>query len=673
MASKSKRRRRVLGASCILAALIVASSSFAWFTSKDEVTNRLSANADYGVSIVESFAPPANWLPGQTVNKDVYATNTGSVAAYVKESVSGTLTITTEKDTTEKTEQSIKLTEEERYVMEAGAYLAYAPADSQAEVGRKIVVRPKDASIPKQTDFAPDAEGLYVFRRVIKVAADTTETFEYAGYYFDGTDFYKITNLTYALANATDNAGDNIQTDGNLASAQAGFAELETKVIEPTKLEYINATTGSGAARAAEAGLERGDYLLATYDTGSAKSEANLKALAAAYDAAIHDMQYAMSVSSAAAAAANTADAETQDKLQALQEKEADYNDAVLAFNAAKGVLDAATVTKTNADARAERAQAVVDELTPKVEAAQQAVADAEQAITDANYTSDAAAFEAELQAFWTDDDTAITEGDFPGADQLTVEQLEAFKAWIGTDTEQHNYYSLCADKLIADYNLANAQSELTRAQDNKSAADTAVTNATQALEAAQQDYNDKQDAMNTAGDAYRTALNEYTAALRASNGADAALEEATNALEAATAARQAAQDAYDQAVEAGLSSDGSIRVWIKLANVLRGVPGHWSMIFSGTTNKADFYWNNILESEETTAKLIDSVTLDKRVTQDVYENFDFDLNIELNSVQINYAEDGKTILADGTGEVLGATATLQNPTNINTLVNWAN
>ena len=50
MASKSKRRRKVLGASCILAALIIAGSSFAWFTSKDEVANRLTATADYGVS-----------------------------------------------------------------------------------------------------------------------------------------------------------------------------------------------------------------------------------------------------------------------------------------------------------------------------------------------------------------------------------------------------------------------------------------------------------------------------------------------------------------------------------------------------------------------------------------------------------------------------------------------
>ena len=100
MASKSKRRGRVFRASCILAALIIAGSSFAWFTSKDEVTNRLSANADYDVSIVESYAPPKNWLPGQEVNKDVYAVNTGTVDAFVEETVSGILTVTKEvKDT----------------------------------------------------------------------------------------------------------------------------------------------------------------------------------------------------------------------------------------------------------------------------------------------------------------------------------------------------------------------------------------------------------------------------------------------------------------------------------------------------------------------------------------------------------------------------------------------
>lgn len=84
MASNSKRRRRVLGASCILAALIIAGSSFAWFTSKDEVTNRLTASSNYGVTIAENFTPPENWIPGQKINKDVGVVNTGNVDAFAR-------------------------------------------------------------------------------------------------------------------------------------------------------------------------------------------------------------------------------------------------------------------------------------------------------------------------------------------------------------------------------------------------------------------------------------------------------------------------------------------------------------------------------------------------------------------------------------------------------------
>jgi len=169
MASKSKKRRRVLGASCILAALIIAGSSFAWFTSKDEVTNRLTASSDYGVSIVESFAPPKNFLPGQEVNKDVYATNTGSIAAFVEETVSSKLSIVKDVDTattwgttivgtetvnsgvietnkigaeTITIEDCVELTKDEYYSIEAGAYLAYKPYASQAELGNIIVSYP---------------------------------------------------------------------------------------------------------------------------------------------------------------------------------------------------------------------------------------------------------------------------------------------------------------------------------------------------------------------------------------------------------------------------------------------------------------------------------------------------------------------------------------------------
>ena len=95
MASKKKIRRRVFGASCILAALIVAGASFAWFSSSDEVTNQLTATADYGVSIVEDFTPPKDMTPGQEVTKTAAAVNTGNVDAFVRVALENKLNITT--------------------------------------------------------------------------------------------------------------------------------------------------------------------------------------------------------------------------------------------------------------------------------------------------------------------------------------------------------------------------------------------------------------------------------------------------------------------------------------------------------------------------------------------------------------------------------------------------
>lgn len=262
MASNSKKRRRVLGASCILAALIVAGSTFAWFTSRDEVTNRLHANGEYGVSVVESYDPPAEWLPGQLVEKDVYATNTGSVAAFVREDISGVLTVTTESATAAKTANSIKLTTEEVFVKEAGASLAFKPAASAANLGNITVVRADDQTTPAKTTFTPDAEGLYVFKRTVKVAANGTETYSYDGYYFvpaagEGASatpaaYYKISNLQVTADN---NAGH-----GLLSAATAGFAEDVQAVVDPVAMNYVAATR----------------TLVATYDTKPADDENGL-------------------------------------------------------------------------------------------------------------------------------------------------------------------------------------------------------------------------------------------------------------------------------------------------------------------------------------------------------------------------------------------------------------
>lgn len=97
---KSAKEKRVLIGSVVVATAIVAGSTFAWFSSKDEVTNRLTASADYNVSIVEDFQPPKDWIPGQTVNKDVSAVNTGNVDAFVRMWLDGKLRLLKETEKT---------------------------------------------------------------------------------------------------------------------------------------------------------------------------------------------------------------------------------------------------------------------------------------------------------------------------------------------------------------------------------------------------------------------------------------------------------------------------------------------------------------------------------------------------------------------------------------------
>ncbi|MBR1384931.1 MAG: BsaA family SipW-dependent biofilm matrix protein [Ruminococcus sp.] len=90
---KSAREKRVLIGALGVAAVIMAGSTFAWFTSKDEVTNRLSASAKYDVSIAEDFQPPEDWIPGQEINKDVSAVNTGNVDAFVRMWLEGEMSV----------------------------------------------------------------------------------------------------------------------------------------------------------------------------------------------------------------------------------------------------------------------------------------------------------------------------------------------------------------------------------------------------------------------------------------------------------------------------------------------------------------------------------------------------------------------------------------------------
>jgi alternate signal-mediated exported protein len=392
MASNSKKRRRVLGVSCILAALIIASSSFAWFTSKDEVTNRLSANADYGVSIVESFAPPENWLPGQQVNKDVYAVNTGNVAAFVEETVSGVLSIVTEEAYTtvenKPDADSVKLSAAEVYVIEDGSYLVYKPAASNLTLGNKVVaMNPDFADKTKYAsgdgDFGPDAAGLYVFRRYINVDGTSdpfgAETFKYVGYYYDGQDFYEVTDLKVTPDNVADYAADEIFTDGNLADVTSYkfVKEVKERVVPNLVFEAKDEN--------------HPNRLVATYKTETAAGEGAISNLAkdyddalVAYEDAVEEYKAALRDKESTDGTAATANSNLQDALDALRA-------ARNALKTAEDDRDAKKTAKEKAEQAVTAAENALEQANQAVAAAQADINDRQRADNEAKDAVDAA------------------------------------------------------------------------------------------------------------------------------------------------------------------------------------------------------------------------------------------------------------------------------------------
>ena len=81
---KMSRKKKLMAVGTTVTAIaLVASSSFAWFTTSTSAKNRLQT-ADFNPAIVEDFTPPTEWKPGETVNKDASITNMGTGDALVR-------------------------------------------------------------------------------------------------------------------------------------------------------------------------------------------------------------------------------------------------------------------------------------------------------------------------------------------------------------------------------------------------------------------------------------------------------------------------------------------------------------------------------------------------------------------------------------------------------------
>lgn len=180
MEKNKKKQRKLMVMSVVVALLIVIGGTFAWFTSKDEVTNHLAADGKYGVSITETFKPTDNWVPGQEITKDVKSINTGNIDAFVRLNLASKLAVngleTTTEAPTADAQNYVTLTEAEAVALQAGGY-RYVEAEKGWEAIESSTLRPK--------------EGLNVFHRQISVDTDGT-TYEYVGYYYKNNTYYAV-------------------------------------------------------------------------------------------------------------------------------------------------------------------------------------------------------------------------------------------------------------------------------------------------------------------------------------------------------------------------------------------------------------------------------------------------------------------------------------------------
>jgi predicted ribosomally synthesized peptide with SipW-like signal peptide len=79
-------KKLLFGGTCGLAAVMVLSGTFAWFSATNSVTNHLETSRLYDddIRIVEKFDRPEDWQPGQAVVKEVAVANASQIDAFVR-------------------------------------------------------------------------------------------------------------------------------------------------------------------------------------------------------------------------------------------------------------------------------------------------------------------------------------------------------------------------------------------------------------------------------------------------------------------------------------------------------------------------------------------------------------------------------------------------------------
>ena len=77
------KSKKTVIALLLIAIIGIVGLTFAYFANSTDVENTFTTK-EYGTTYTESFVSPDNWLPGDTTQKTLVATNTGEVDQAVR-------------------------------------------------------------------------------------------------------------------------------------------------------------------------------------------------------------------------------------------------------------------------------------------------------------------------------------------------------------------------------------------------------------------------------------------------------------------------------------------------------------------------------------------------------------------------------------------------------------
>ena len=145
--------------------------------------------------------------------------------------------------------------------------------------------------------------------------------------------------------------------------------------------------------------------------------------------------------------------------------------------------------------------------------------------------------------------------------------------------------------------------------------------------------------------------------------------------LDNSTTDYESTKSAYETA-KANAEAVSKVTIYVNLADDYADYwqyAGDTDQTGTTPTQNAEFYYRYLLQPGETSHKLIDSVELADTVTAKDYKNLTFDLNITLDSAQITYADDQRTITTEAVDSNSAFTLKVEdnNPESLDDQFNW--